>query len=336
MIKNTFQALRTVENRNGSFYRQIVELNKNTLPDNEILIQVAYSSLNYKDALSATGHKGITRHYPHTAGCDAAGIIVESQHNEFVTGEKVLVTGYDLGMNTDGGFAEYICVPAAWIVKLPKNLTLQQSMLYGTAGYTAAFSIYKLLQNGLTPQQGKVLVTGATGGVGSIAVAILAKLGYEVVAMTGKTNKIDFLTQLGAKHIVGRDILQNTSKPLLKPQWAAVVDTVGGESLSNALKSVQYGGSVTTCGTVAGTDLTTQIFPFILRGINLLGIASADSGRDIRLTLWNLLANEWKNDNMDILTTHCNLHELNRIYIDKILQGEICGRVIVDINPSIA
>ncbi|MEK7990662.1 MAG: zinc-binding dehydrogenase [Thiotrichaceae bacterium] len=219
---------------------------------------------------------------------------------------------------------------------MPQNLSLEQSMIYGTAGYTAAWSIYKLLQNGLTPQQGKVLVTGATGGVGSIAVSILAKLGYDVTAMTGKIDKVDFLTQLGANKVVGRDILQTSQKPLLKPQWAAVVDTVGGESLNSVLKSVQYAGSVTTCGTVSGTHLETQVFPFILRGINLLGIASAESGRDIRLQLWDLLANDWKINQWDNLVTHCDLKQLNAIYIDKILRGELYGRTVIDINLSIA
>ncbi|WP_353571670.1 YhdH/YhfP family quinone oxidoreductase [Candidatus Albibeggiatoa sp. nov. BB20] len=333
-LPSTFKVLRTIDDT--IFQRELIDLPSSELPENEVLIQVAYSSLNYKDALSTTGHKGITRHYPHTAGCDAAGIVIETQTDKLIVGEKVIVTGYDLGMNYSGGFAEYIRVPVNWVVKLPNNLSLEQSMIYGTAGYTAALSIYKLLQNGSTPQQGKVLVTGATGGVGCIAVSILAKLGYEVTAMTGKADKVDFLTQLGASEIVGRNILQTTSKPLLKPQWAAVVDTVGGESLITALKSVQYGGSITTCGTVSGMKLETQVFPFILRGINLLGIASAESGYDIRLKLWNLLANDWKINQWDVIATHCNLEQLNTIYIDKMLRGELYGRTIVDINPLIA
>ncbi|MCV6638756.1 YhdH/YhfP family quinone oxidoreductase [Candidatus Albibeggiatoa sp. nov. NOAA] len=331
-----FKALRSIETGDRKFIRQLIHLSIDDLPRNEVLIQVAYSSLNYKDALSATGHKGVTHNYPHTAGCDAAGIVIETQNEHFAIGEKVIVTGYDLGMNTDGGFAEYICVPVDWVVKLPINLSLEQSMIYGTAGYTAALSIYKLLQNSLTPEQGKVLVTGSTGGVGSVAVSILAKLGYDVVAMTGKADKANFLKQLGAAEIVGRDALQTTPKPLLKPQWAAVLDTVGGESLITALKSVQYGGSVTTCGTVSGTHLDTQVFPFILRGINLLGIASAESDYKLRLKLWDLLANDWKIEHWDTLATHCNLEQLNDIYIDNILRGEISGRVLVEINTSIA
>jgi len=335
-IPNTFQALRSFETEQQTVTRQLCQCTMDSLPQHEVLIQVAYSSLNYKDALSVTGHKGVTRHYPHTAGCDAVGIVVNSQNSDFKQGDKVLVTGYDLGMNTDGGFAEYICVPANWVVPLPQGLSLEQAMIYGTAGYTAALSIYKLQQNGLTPEQGQVLVTGATGGVGSIAIAILTQLSYDVVAMTGKADKHDYLTQLGAKTIIGRDALAKTSKPLSKPQWAAVVDTVGGDSLISALKSVQYGGSVSTCGTVAGTQLDTAVFPFILRGINLLGIASAESRRNIRLQLWSLLANEWKISQWVPIAQYCTLTQLDEIYIDKILRGELYGRMVVEINPSIA
>ncbi|OQY54946.1 MAG: oxidoreductase [Candidatus Parabeggiatoa sp. nov. 2] len=312
------------------YQRTVIERNINDLPAGDLLIKVIYSSLNYKDALSAEGHKGVTRQYPHTPGIDAAGIVAQSNCTDFKEGQKVLVTGYDLGMNTAGGFAEYIRVPAAWVMKLPKNLSLQESMIYGTAGFTAALSIFKLQHSGLKPEQGEVLVTGATGGVGSIAVALLAKLGFSVIAATGKTQSHDFLRQLGAKEVIGRDTLQDKSKrPMLKGRWAGVLDTVGGNILATALKSTQYGGHISCCGLVASAEFSTSVFPFILRGINLLGVDSVEYPMTSRSRLWQLIANEWKIESLQQLMIECDLTTLNTTYIDKILQGQIQGRVVV-------
>ncbi len=233
-------------------------------------------------------------------------------------------------MNTAGGFAEYIRVPAAWVMKLPQNLSLQESMIYGTAGFTAALSILKLQHSGLKPEQGEVLVTGATGGVGSIAVALLAKLGFSVIAATGKTQSHDFLRQLGAKEVIGRDALQDESKrPMLKGRWAGVLDTVGGNILATALKSTQYGGHISCCGLVASAEFSTSVFPFIIRGINLLGVDSVEYPMTGRSRLWELMADEWKIESLQQLMIECDLTTLNTTYIDKILQGQIQGRVVV-------
>jgi putative YhdH/YhfP family quinone oxidoreductase len=331
MNKKTFQALQIIETPEKTFQRQIVERQITDLPAQDVLIQVIHSSLNYKDALSAIGHKGVTRKYPHTPGIDAAGIVAQSSHPAFKPGDQVIVHGYDLGMNTAGGFAEYIRVPAQWIIKLPTHLTLQESMIYGTAGFTAALSVFKLQRAGLTPTQGKVLVTGATGGVGSIGVALLAKLGYQVIAVTGKSQATDFLHKLGADTVLERTaVTDNTGKPLLSSKWAGVLDTVGGNILTTALKSTQYGGIVSCCGLVASTELATTVYPFIIRGISLLGIDAAETPLKTRQYLWQLMANEWKLEILPTLMIESDLHNLKEIYIDKMLHGQIQGRVVVN------
>jgi len=328
----TFKALEVTETPDGQFHRQIIQRNINELPAGEVLIKVKYAALNYKDALSATGNKGITRSYPHTPGIDAAGIVEESQDDNFKIGDEVIVTGYDLGMNTRGTFAEYIRVPSTWVVKLPQNLTLKESMIYGTAGFTAAWSIYRLQQSGLTPDSGEVLVTGATGGVGCLGVALLAKLGYKVIAGTGKPEAIEFLKKIGATGIASREELQDKSnRPLLKSRWAGVIDTVGGNILETAIKSCQYGGHVACCGLVTSNELHLSIFPFILRGVSLLGIDSAARPMDMRLKLWNLMANDWKVDVLQDILIDSTLEELNEIYFDKILQGKVRGHVVITI-----
>lgn len=326
----TFKALQVTETADGQFPRHIVQRRLDELPAGEVLIKVAYAALNYKDALSATGNKGISRTYPHTPGVDAAGTVADSQSDQFQVGESVIVTGYDLGMNTSGGFAEYIRVPAEWVVKLPSNLTLKESMIYGTAGFTAAWSIYRMQTSGLQPDQGEVLVTGATGGVGCLGVALLAKLGYSVIAGTGKPDAEAFLRKIGAKDIIGREQLQDTSKrALLKGRWAGVLDTVGGNILETAIRSCQYGGHVACCGLVAANELHLPIYPFILRGVSLLGVDSAARPMDMRLKLWDLMANAWKVDVLQDILIDTTLEELNEVYIDKILQGKVRGHVVV-------
>jgi acrylyl-CoA reductase (NADPH) len=333
MTNTAFKALWVTETPLHTFERNLIDRHLQDLPNGEVLVKVSYSSLNYKDALSATGNKGVTKTYPHTPGIDAAGVVAESQQADFQEGEEVIVTGYDLGMNTDGAWAEYIRVPAAWVVKLPKNLTLKDSMIYGTAGFTAAQSVLQLQHAGLHPDQGEVLVTGATGGVGSIGVALLAKLGYQVVAATGKPPSKEFLQQLGAKEVIDRQVLQDDPKrPLLKSRWAGVLDTVGGEILTHAIKSTQYRGLVACCGLVASPNLSLTVFPFILRGVQLLGIDSAQCPGESRTQIWERLAGEWKLDNLSQLVIDTDLETLNAVYIDKILQGQVQGRVVVTMN----
>ncbi|MEG0301623.1 YhdH/YhfP family quinone oxidoreductase, partial [Cetobacterium sp.] len=248
-----------------SFDRSIVEKNIEDLPNHDTLIKVSYSSLNYKDALSASGNRGVTKNYPHTPGIDAAGIIVESKNPNLIPGMEVIVTGYDLGMNTSGGYQEYIKVPSEWVVPLPKNMTLKESMIYGTAGLTAAISVYKLIVKGeVKPEDGEILVTGATGGVGAVAVKILSKLGYNIVGVTGKLEETEFLLGIGVKKVIKRSEINNTLRPILKGIYAGVIDTVGGNILSTAIKFLKYNGVATTCGNVAGASFESSVYPFII------------------------------------------------------------------------
>lgn len=331
MSEKTFRAMRVIESEDGQFRREIVKRRVEDLPPGDVLIKVLYSSLNYKDALSATGNKGVTRTYPHTPGIDAAGLVEESTDANFAVGDEVLVTGYDLGMNTPGGFGGYIRVPASWVIPIPKGISLVKSMMYGTAGFTAALSVYKLIRSGVKPEDGSILVTGATGGVGSIAVSILAKLGYFVVAGTGKPEFADLLKGMGAKDVVTRqDIDDSSGKPLLKPRWAGVVDTVGGNILSTALRSTQYGGTITTCGNVASHEFSANVYPFILKGISLLGIDSVECPMSLRRTIWSLLAGEWDLPNLEQTVTKVALEDLEP-QIHQVLNGKSVGRVLVTI-----
>ena len=331
-IPERFKAMIVEETDDRKFVRRIGTKAIDELPDGEVLIRVQYSSLNYKDALSATGNKGVTRSFPHTPGIDAAGEIAASSTDRFGPGDPVMVTGYDLGMNTSGGFAAFIRVPADWVVPLPKNLSLRESMIFGTAGFTAGLSVWKLRGCGVKPEHGEVLVTGATGGVGSIAVAVLAELGYRVVAVSGKTDQKPFIEQLGAGEVISREEATDTSgRPMLKGRWAGVVDTVGGDILASALKSLQYGGVATCCGLVASTNLTTTVFPFILRGVSLLGVDSVECPMDIRREVWQRLAAEWKPRGLEALSTEVDLEGLDPS-IDQILAGRMKGRLVVRID----
>ena len=321
----TFRAFAAFEAEDGSFFRRIVERNVADLPEGDTLIRVVYSSLNYKDALSASGNRGITKHYPHTPGIDAAGFVVESP--VFSIGEQVLVTGYDLGMNTSGGFGEYVRVPSSWVLKRPEGLSLMECMIYGTAGLTAGLSVSKLVECGISPESGEILVTGATGGVGLFALGMLAKMGFRVAASSGKKDAEPLLKSLGAKDVVPREE-EASPKPLLKGRWAGVVDTVGGEILVNALKSTQYGGVVTCCGMVASTEFRTSIFPFILRGVSLHGIDAAQCPMASRKRTWEMLSGEWKPGNLDRFHATCTLEELDG-KIESMLSGKSLGRVVV-------
>ena len=315
----------------GKFVREVSEKSIDDLPAGDVLIKVRYSSLNYKDALSATGNKGVTRNYPHTPGIDAAGIVEESGINQFKKGDEVLVTGYDLGMNTSGGFAEYVRVPADWVVKLPAGLSLKESMMLGTAGLTAGLAVYKLEDAGID-KVGEIIITGATGGVGSIALSLLSKLGYSTVASTRKKEKENYLKELGAKLILNSDELDDKSgKPLLNRRWKGAVDTVGGNILSTVIRSLDYRCSAASCGNTLSPELNMTVYPFILRGVNLLGINSAETPMDLRRNIWQKLAGEWKLNNLENIITECSLEELHE-KIDLILQGKITGRILVNLS----
>ena len=318
-----------VREEGGTFTRAVEERHVADLPDGDLLVRVHYSALNYKDALSATGNRGVTRQFPHTPGIDAVGEVVSSDSTDYEPGDQVTVTDYDLGMSTAGGWGGLIRVPAAWAVRLPSGLSPKESMALGTAGLTAALSVREVTQSGVTPDQGEVLVTGATGGVGSLAVALLAKAGFKVVAATGKAEAHAFLIDAGASSVIGRDEIDpDARRPMHKGRWAAVVDAVGGEILTGALKSVLPRGVVTCCGLVASAKLETTVYPFILRGVRLIGIDCAECPIETRRELWELLAGLWKIEGIGDQAREVGLDELDT-EIERMLCGGSLGRVVV-------
>lgn len=325
----TYRALWVTEE--PQFQQKVTERQLADLPAGEVLVRVHYSSLNYKDALSATGNKAVTKSYPHTPGIDAAGVVEHSDADGFVPGDEVIVTGYDLGMNTSGGLAEYIRVPASWLIKRPSGLSLREAMILGTAGFTAGLCVNKLVDAGLQTGDGDVLVTGATGGVGSVAVKLLSQLGYRVVAATGKAEQAEFLQQLGAAEVIDRaELSEGTERPLLKPRWAGAVDTVGGDILFNVVKSLSYGGSVACCGLTAGTNYAGNVFPFILRGVNLLGVDSVELPLVAKASMWDMLSLQWKMD-LEPLVEEISLEQTPQT-IAQILAGQQKGRVLVNMT----
>ncbi|MEO9887781.1 MAG: YhdH/YhfP family quinone oxidoreductase [Balneola sp.] len=325
---NTFKAYQTEELSDGSFSSQVKQVPFSVLPDNEVLIKVHYSSLNYKDGLSASGNKGVTKSYPFIPGVDASGEVVEDKSDAFKEGDKVIVTGYDLGMNTSGGFGEYIRVPAEWIIPLPQNLSLLQSMIIGTAGYTAAYGVKRLQRELVTPDLGTVLVTGATGGVGSMSVFLLSKLGYSVIAATGKLDQADFLKSLGATKVIHRDEVYPEKRSLLNSGiYIGCIDTVGGKMLEAIIPQMKQDGAIACCGNILGHELNTNIYPFILRGVSLLGIDSGITKMPFRLNIWEMLnehAQNFLKDGYNIVS----LDELNE-QIELILEGKQVGRIVL-------
>ena len=328
----TFRALQIAKTE-GGYARAVVERTVDDLPPGELLVDVAYSSLNYKDALSATGNPGVTRNFPHTPGIDAAGVVAASSSAAFAAGDGVIVIGFDLGMNTAGGFAQKVRVPAAWAVPMPDGLDARAAMVLGTAGFTAALCVDKLQGvGGMTPAGGPVLVTGATGGVGSVAVRLLAKLGYEVHAATGKAAEHDYLRALGAHAVLTREaLLAGAQRPLGKEQWGGVVDTVGGPLLVSAVKALRYGASAAACGLAASADLPATVLPFILRHVNLLGVDSVELPLARKAEIWAKLAGPWRLEGLERVVQPLTLDTLAAA-IDRILAGEMVGRGLVDPN----
>ena len=327
-----FRAFRIEKKGERKFERRVVERDTADLPAGDLLIDVEYSSLNYKDALSAIGNPGVTRRYPHTPGIDAAGTVVESSSNQFAPGDAAIVIGFDLGMNTPGGFGQRIRVPAGWAAPMPDGLDARSAMILGTAGFTAALAVDRLEAAGMRPDGGPVLVTGATGGVGSVAVALLASLGYEVHAATGKVSSFQYLVDLGARDVIWRqDLMKGSKRALLKARWGGVVDTVGGPILFNAVKALRYGASLAACGLVASPDFDATVFPFILRGVNLLGIDSVELPLMRKADVWRKLAGPWKLDCLETLAFPLTLDNLS-VAIDRILAGEMVGRGLLDLR----
>ncbi len=299
-MSTTYRSL-WIEKNNDDFSCSIAQRNTEDLPRHELVIEVHYSSLNFKDALSSAGNKGVTREFPHQPGIDAAGIVVQSSSAQFKVGDEVIVTGYDLGMNTAGGLGQYISVPSTWAIQKPQGISLRESMLFGTAGLTAQLCVQKLLRMGLTPDSGNVLVTGATGGVGSIATALLKQLGFSVIASSGKIDQTEYLQSIGAEQVINRNtFLETNKKPMLKELYAGAVDVAGGNTLSNVLKQIKAGGSVAICGLVESHNFDATVMPFILRGINLLGVDSVEIPLSEKQMVWNCLA---KLKNYDVFET---------------------------------
>ncbi len=296
-----------------------------------IRIQVEYSSLNYKDAMAATGHPGIVRHFPHIPGIDAVGRVIQSQDAAFPVGAEVIVTGNQLGVTHFGAWAEQIDVPVSWAVPLPESLTPLQSMALGTAGFTAAQCVAALIDHGVTPESGSVVVTGATGGVASLAISLLVKLGYSVVAVTGKQSEHEALKQRGVDHVLSRsEFIDDSRRPLLSAAYAGAVDTVGGTMLETLLRSTQYRGCVAACGLTGGAELNTTVYPLLLRGVTLCGIDSAMCPMPIRKKIWQRLSSDWKLDDLDSLTEIVPMDELSSM-VSKILAGGMVGRAVIQI-----
>lgn len=318
-----------VQETSGIHSARVKTLPFDLLPNHEVTIKVEYSSLNYKDALSSTGKNHVTRNYPHIPGIDAAGTIVDDKTDSFKPGDPVIVTGYDLGTNTFGGFGEYIRVPKDWVVSLPDDLTTEQAMVFGTAGFTALYGIERLKRELIEPASGPVLVTGATGGVGSLAIFGLAQLGYEIIAATRKKSSHAFLKQLGATEIIdSNDLFNLGTSPLLSRKWMGAIETVGGEVLDSVLRQMNEKGAVACCGNILGKELNTNVYPFILRGVSLLGIDSAICTRPLRDQIWKTISSF----NFDLLPDQfyrmVSLQDLAK-EIDTILDAKQVGRVVI-------
>lgn len=325
----TFRALYVKEQQDGTFTQEVKEVPVDDLPDHEITIKVEYSSLNYKDALSASGNRGVTQNYPHVPGIDAAGKILKDSSGEFSKGTEVIVTGKDLGSNTFGGYGEMIRVPREWTVEMPENLNPKLAMRYGTAGFTAMYGVKRLQRELIKPEGGKVIVTGATGGVGSLAVFFLAEFGYDVIAATGKMDKANFLKSLGATEVINRNEVTDVSSGfLLSRKWNGAIETVGGEMLDAVIRQTNQDGAVACCGNILGHNIETSIYPFILRGVSLLGIDSAICKMPMRLKIWEAIAAMDHHKLPEDYARTVGL-EVLKDEIESILDGKQWGRVVV-------
>lgn len=326
----TFRVYRIFE-VDGTSQGRFSDLTLDDLDPGAVVIRVHYSGVNYKDMLAATGAGKVIRRFPCVGGVDASGIVETSTDARFKPGDKVLVTGYEMGVAHDGGFAEYARVPADWVVPLPLNLSLFEAMALGTAGFTAALALHRLEQNELAPDKGKVIVTGATGGVSSIAIQMLSQLGYKVVAMTGKDSAHDYLKSLGASEILPRGSVDlKSTRPLERALWAGALDSVGGDMLSWLTRSMQQNGAIASYGNAGGLELHTSVFPFILRGVKLLGVDSAATQMPLRKQIWQRLAGELKPRHFELFTHAVPFAELDTVF-PAMLKGETRGRTVVRI-----
>ena len=329
---NTFKALVVHEASDGKFNKGIQTRHVSDLPENDLLIEVHYSSLNFKDAMSASGNKRITKNYSHTPGIDAAGVVVSDKSGTFTAGQKVVVFGYDLGMDTDGGLSQMISIPADWALPCPETLTLKEAMIYGTGGLTAALSIQKLEKMGAKPSDGPVAVTGATGGVGSISIAILKQLGYEIIAFSGKPEQSEHLKELGASEVRHRDTINDIGKkPIGRELWANAIDTIGGDYLANLLKQTKAGGAVTSCGLAGGAEFTMTVLPFITRAVSLLGIDSVYIPLADKKAIWERVSTDMKLPNLEKYAEEITLEQTPE-YLERFMASQTVGRYVVNVR----
>lgn len=327
----SFRAYR-IFNEDNQVISRWVDLSVDQLDPGEVVIRAAYSSVNYKDALAATGAGKVIRRFPCVGGIDVSGVVESSQDPHFKPGDRVLVTGYDMGVAHDGGYADLVRVPADWVVHLPQGLSLHDAMALGTAGFTAALSIYRLEQNDVKADNGKVVVTGATGGVASLAIGMLHNLGYHVVAITGKEQEHEYLSSLGAAEILPRSVMDLTStRPMDKAQWAAALDSVGGPTLAWLIRTMQQNGAIASFGNAGGFELNTTVLPFILRGVRLIGIDSAATAMPLREKIWQRLATDLRPRQLDLLTHTVAFEQLPEVF-PKLIKGESRGRYVIKIS----
>ncbi len=332
MLPETFPCYLVDRDAAGNVTGRMDRRRTDELPPGEVTVRVAFSSLNYKDALGATGHPGVNKVFPYIPGVDAAGTVAQSGVYELLEGDRVIVTGFDMGVNRWGGWGEFVRVPQPWVVPMPAGLSLRESMMLGTAGLTAALCVDALQRHGVKPDSGEVAVTGASGGVGSMAVAILARLGYHVAAVTGKPQAHDYLTSLGAAIVLAREEMDDRSgRPLLTRRWAGGVDTVGGNALSTMLRATELGGCVAACGMAGGTDLPVTVYPFILRGVTLAGIDAAWCDDELRHECWFRLSGPWKPEKLDQIARFIRLEQVPE-KIAEMLAGRVIGRYAVEVG----
>jgi len=325
----TFNALR-IFGDDGRVSARVVKMAPAELSLGDVVFRSAYSSVNYKDALAATGAGRIIRSFPRVGGIDATGVVESSSDPRFHAGDEVICTSYEFGVSHDGGFAQYCRVPADWVVPLPKGLTLREAAALGVAGYTAGLAVELLELNGMTPNNGKVLVNGATGGVATLAIDMLSKLGYHVVAVTGKDEEHGFLRELGAAEVLSRQKLDLGSRPLEKATWAAAFDSVGGEQLAWLTRTMQSEGLIASFGNAGGIDFKTTVLPFILRGVRLIGVNSGETPMPLRRKIWGRLASDLKPRRLAAIAHDITLEALPA-YFDKMLKGQIRGRAVVSL-----
>jgi acrylyl-CoA reductase (NADPH) len=332
-IPEKFKAFRIFDDEDG-YRAEIVEQSIDEQSEGDVVVRVAWSSVNYKDALAGTGKGKILRRFPLNGGIDAAGVVAESNSDRFREGDQVLITGCSLSETRDGGYAEYLRAPSEWLVPLPEGLSLHEAMILGTAGFTAALGLYRMEANGQTPEMGPICITGATGGVGSLAVDIYSRAGYQVTAISGKVEEFDWLHELGASQCISRHDLHWPETPLASARFAGALDNVGGDTLAGLTRVVQPWGNIASCGMASGIGLHTTVMPFIIRGIGLLGINSAACPYPIRETLWQRLASDWKPRHLDkIAAEPVSLEGLPKVF-ERMLAGGARGRVAVSLDAS--